>query len=48
MNKSLEHNQMSVFQRILDDKKAIRKCIQDKGDIKRIAKERGIKFVTPL
>lgn len=48
MNKSLGHKQVSVFQRILEDKKAIRKCIQDKGDIKRVAKERGIKFATPL
>lgn len=48
MNKSVEHKQLSVFQRILEDKKAIRKCIQDKGDIKKIAKERGIKFATPL
>ncbi|EGF59625.1 hypothetical protein HMPREF9446_00172 [Bacteroides fluxus YIT 12057] len=48
MNKSAEHKQISVFQKILEDKKAIRKCIQSRGDIKKIAKERGIKFATPL
>lgn len=48
MKKNIEHRQVSVFQRILEDKKAIRKCIQDKGDIKKMAKERGIKFSTPL
>ena len=48
MNKSAEHKQISVFQKILEDKKAIRKCIQSRGDIKKIAKERDIKFSTPV
>ena len=48
MNKSAEHKQISGFQKILEDKKAIRKCIQSRGDIKKIAIERGIKFATPL
>ncbi|ADV44136.1 hypothetical protein Bache_2167 [Bacteroides helcogenes P 36-108] len=48
MNKSVEHKPISVFQKILEDKKAIRKCIQIKGDVKKIAEERGIKFATPL
>lgn len=38
----------SIFQQVLEDKRAIRQCIQKKGDIKLIAKERGIKFATPL
>lgn len=48
MKKWVEHKQVSIFQRMLEDKDAIRKCIQGKGDIKKIAKERGIKFATPL
>ena len=48
MDKNNEHKRKSVFQRILEDKRAIRQCIQKKEDIKKIAKERGIKFATPL
>lgn len=48
MNKSAEHKTKSIFQKILDDKRAIRKCIQNGEDIKKTAKERGIKFATPL
>jgi hypothetical protein len=39
---------LNVFQRILEDKRAIRKCIREKGDIKELAKQRGIKFATPI
>lgn len=38
----------SIFQRVLEDKRAIRCCIQKGEDVKTIAKERGIKFATPL
>ena len=38
----------SFFQKVLEDKKAIRKCIQEGGDLKKIAKERDIKFSTPV
>lgn len=48
MKKCVEHKQVSIFQPMLEDKHAIRKCIQGKGDIKQIAKGRGIKFATPL
>lgn len=48
MNKSAESKTKSVFQKILEDKRAIRKCIQNGEDIKKIAKEREIKFATPL
>ena len=48
MSKSIEHKKKSVFLRILDDKRAIRKCVQEGGDVKKLAKERGIKFSTPL
>ena len=38
----------NIFQRILEDKKAINKCIKEHGDVKKVAKERGIKFAKPL
>ena len=38
----------SFFQKVLEYKKAIRKCIQEGGDLKKIAKERDIKFSTPV
>ena len=48
MNKKVVHKGKSVFQQVLEDKRAIRHCIQTVGDIKKLAKERGIKFATPL
>ena len=39
---------IQLFFRILEDKRAIRKCVQEGGDVKKLAKERGIKFSTPL
>lgn len=47
-NKKKEMKPVSVFQRILEDKRIIRECIQKGGDIKKIAQQRGIKFATPL
>ena len=34
MSKSIEHKKKSVFLRILEDKRAIRKCVQEGGDVK--------------
>lgn len=48
MNKDIKNKNTLFFQKILEDKRAIRKCIQEGGDVKKLAKERGIKFVTPL
>ena len=48
MEKKAEQKAKSVFQRVLDDKRAIRECIQKKENIETLAKERGIKFATPL
>jgi hypothetical protein len=48
MNKKAGNNSKSIFQKVLEDKRAIRQCIQTGGDIKKVAKERGIKFATPL
>lgn len=39
--------QINIFQRILEDKRAIRQCIQTGGNLKELAKARGIKFATP-
>ena len=47
-NKKKEMRPVSVFQKILEDKRIIRECIQKGGDIKEIARQRGIKFATPL
>ena len=48
MNKKIVHKEKSIFQKVLEDKRAIRQCIQTGGDIKILAKERRIKFVMPL
>ncbi len=47
-NKKKETKPVSVFQKILEDKRIIRECIKNGGDIKKIAQQRGIKFATPL
>lgn len=38
----------SVFQRMMEDKIAIRECIKNGGDLKKVARERGLVFVKPL
>ena len=48
MDKAIAHKGKSIFQQILEDKRAIRQCIQTDGAIKQVAKERGIKFAMPL
>ena len=48
MEKKIKQKTKSIFQRVLEDKRAIRDCIQKGGDVKQLAKERGIQFVTPL
>lgn len=48
MNKDIKNKNTPFFQKILGDKRAIRKCIQEGGDVKKLAKERSIKFATPL
>lgn len=48
MDKKVVHKSKSVFQQILEDKRAIRQCIRTGGDVKEVAKERGIKFAMPL
>lgn len=36
------------FQKILEDKRAIRACVQSNGNLTKLAKERDIKFATPV
>lgn len=43
-----ETGKANIFQRILDDKKAIRKCIANHGNLKQLTEERRIQFATPL
>ena len=43
-----EKRKTSIFQRILDDKKAIRECIANHGNLKQLADERRIRFAAPL
>lgn len=43
-----EKKKQSVFIKLLEDKKAIRECLINKEDIKKLAEKRGIKFVTPV
>ena len=38
----------SFFHKLLEAKRAIRECIQKNGDLKKLAKERDIKFATPV
>lgn len=40
--------QIDLLTKMVEDKKAIQKCIREKGDLKKIALERNVKFVTPL
>ena len=37
-----------ILEKMMEDKKAIQKCIREGGDLKKIAKERNVKFSTPL
>lgn len=46
--KNVIKDKANIFQRMLEDKRAIRRCIQKGGDLNKLAKQRGIKFVTPL
>lgn len=43
-----DNKQQNVFLKILEDQKAIRECIQNKGDLKKLADERHIRFATPI
>ncbi len=43
-----KEKQQNIFRCMLEDKRAIRECIRKGGDLKKLAKDRGIKFAKPL
>lgn len=42
------YNQNSILEKMINDKKAISKCIKEGGDLKQLSEELGIKFATPI
>lgn len=44
----MDSNHVNIFQRMLDDKRAIRECIANRGNLEQLAHERNIKFATPV
>ncbi|MDE5612205.1 MAG: hypothetical protein K2I90_09355 [Odoribacter sp.] len=46
--KTQEKKRLNIFQKIMEDKRAIWECIQTNGDLKQLAKKRDIKFATPI
>lgn len=43
-----KQNTNNVLHRMMEDKIAIRECIRKGGDLKKVAKERGVVFAKPL
>ena len=43
-----QEKRKNFFIKLLEDKKAMRECIQKGGDVTKTAEERGIKLATPL
>lgn len=39
---------VNILEKMLEDKKAIQKCIRQGGDLKKLAQKRHVRFVTPL
>jgi Tfp pilus assembly ATPase PilU len=48
MEAKKDKKQKSLIFKLLEDKKAISECIRKKGDIQKLAEERGLKFAKPL
>lgn len=46
--KKHQNEKKTILTKMLEDKKALSRCIKEKGDIKRILNERDIKLSTPL
>ena len=38
----------SAFLKLIEDKKAIGKCIREGGNLKQLAEQRGIQFAKPI
>ncbi|MGL5787810.1 MAG: hypothetical protein ACRCX4_13495 [Bacteroidales bacterium] len=41
-------NLKAIIEKAIEDKKAIRECIQSNGDLNKLAHDRGIKFIKPV
>jgi len=46
--KTIKNKPKNLLVKILEDKKAIQECIRNKGDLNQLAKDREIKFSTPI
>lgn len=46
--KATKNNRINILEKMLEDKKAIRECIRKGGDLKKTAKDRNVRFVTPI
>ena len=46
--KKTNNSNTSILEKMLEDKKAIQKCIREGGDLQKVAEERNVKFATPL
>lgn len=40
--------QISILEKMFQDKKAISDCIRNGGDLKKVAKERNVRFAKPI
>lgn len=43
-----ETQKANIFQRVLEDRKAIRECIVNHGNLKQLTDEQRIRFATPV
>ena len=48
MSQKEKKQEKNFFVKILEDKKAMKECIQHGGDVAKTAEEHGIKLATPL
>ncbi len=46
--KPVVNKSANILEKMMEDKKAIQKCIREGGDLNQLAQERHVKFVTPL
>ena len=46
--KTTKTETLSILEKMMEDKKAIQKCIREGGDLKKVAKKCNIRFATPI
>lgn len=46
--KRTKEETLKLVRKMLADKAAIHKCLREGGDLKKLGKERNIKFATPI